>query len=549
MRPNLLPGSNNNASYTPKLTSRDLLNFSNLAKRNLSSLKYVKNVFIPKNDISGFKPNDAVLSATHNVPYVGYYPKFQKLIKEHHGINLDLKSLLPSKEDIIKEDDAQISTYSKFTPNFPRGINFNLLITSFLVSCDQLGMSTENGTELFGRKPLSDSMLEYDQSTSAAYPTMSKKRSNSARTQSMEFCTGFLERPSLSRILRQPCVLFHRLTFKLSSDFSDLTMKIRQVWAVPYSILTLQNHVYGSVLDNITYKQLSMSFPVTTQGRTLSQISDLLRNLCFRSSAMVSIDVKKMDSNVPSWFLVLFHTQLQLITDSSYENSDRLKRCLMIFDILTPFVSRDNSIHYMGQGNVSGGKFTSIINSLLTLTILNYCSLKYSGGVRTIMWNALVLGDDNLCSLKYFSSKQLMDTYSLFGLSVHQESSDIITDFNRFDFLGYIWDYFRPTHEINWFITRFCISTRFFSKYNESSLEEYFTFRAICISSLSYNGLSIFRNLLGQYLKTWKDLVSNYRSGRPTFVKWYSDDPYFEYSTKIPFDYFLNLWPGTPALE
>lgn len=433
------------------------------------------------------------------------FKAFVDLIEKKTGITFPT-NLRFTIEEVTQSDLEQISDYQIKNFKFDN-LNKDLLLKSaYLASVDLFIINPRN--QRYGFTPFSQSAESYPNDSSSGYPVFRKKGTEVARKDAISWCNSFISNPSLTEILSQPTAVFHRFQYKFNLSLSKLEKKVRQVWGVSFRVSTLEGYFFRDMVNSTSRFCQYLSVPPATWGNTMKKNSDMLPHFRSYKKNIISVDVSKFDANVPSYMWPLFYaTARQCLSFESDEQKLAFKH-LMAFHCYTPFCFQDTKIRYQYKGVPSGSLITSLFDTFVTRTIVNYACLEYTNGKYSAGQTSTCLGDDNLIVELHVSFKHLVSVYKRFGMKVNEKKSGVYKYYQRIEFLGYIWDeQNRPTQDKQWYIAHYCLPSRFLSRTSGKPISFLQTCRAISISMVLYKGIEMFEYLIGWGDFVWKDLL------------------------------------------
>lgn len=456
-------------------------------------------------------------------PYIGYMES-----------NLGIKFPTDLQYTIEEVTKADLSCFDRFSSsNFQfSGINLDLLLRSSIISAQELGIIKLDGSK-HATIPLEEAVTTFQLGTSSSYPLFLKKGSSEAQEDALAWSNNFMQNPSLCNIMKQATAIFHRFQYKYNLIDNTLTKKVRQVFGISYRVLCVEAYFFRNMVNYCTFKN-STGFPYATWGNTNPRLSrDLLPHLRSFKKRIICLDMKQYDSTVPSYFWSLFFSVSSLSILMSDKDVKPFE-LLMIFLNFTPYCYKSTRLRYQRRGTPSGALTTSLFNSFVNRTIINYAFLEYNKGKISAGTRASVLGDDNIIVEDCISYQHILNVYTRFGLIVNTEKSGVFEFDKDVEFLGVIWDYQnRPYQKDPWYISHLAMPSRFYRD-TDIPIPYLQTCRGITICMVLYKGIETFERMIGDLDYVWKDIKYRYYElGEDPLITWISEDQTLT-GTKIP---------------
>lgn len=455
-----------------------------------------------------FKSKDLLNAATRLTtpkPFMDYVNSIEAILKKPFP-----DDLIFSKSEVLESDLESIKTFSKEEFSQPLDyFNHTIFIRSSIQAAEDIGMLRRSSK--YKKISALESLDSFQTGTSSGFPTFRKKGTDYARTDALDWVKVFLAKPHVNNIMCQPTAVFHRYQYKIGSDLKSINKKIRQVWGVPFRVLTLSGIYFRSIVTGCTDYCLSTTYPAASWGRTKSQISkDIISELRTYKKDIVSLDISKFDANVRYYFWSIFYAIVIECLDLEDGDIDIIDK-LMLYDCFTPYVHGNNKLKFQMKGVPSGSLITSLFDTFVNRLITNYACYEYSKHFAGS--TACSLGDDLVFTEFYCSFRHMINTFNRFGLPVSVDKTSVSRHNKPIRFLGYVWDTEnRPTESEEWFVSHLTMPSRFFRGLDISE-QELQTYRGITISMGLYKGMDTFERLVGWNDPIWKRLVKEYRSG------------------------------------
>lgn len=467
-------------------------------------------------------------------------------------------------EDIIKQDEISLNQFSK--PNFDLSkFNFNRLLKTQNIVNELMGFTSIKSDKI----SIESSIMSFPNSTSSAYPLYKRKDDDNVRLRTKLRVEEYLSNPTKDKLLKLPCTVFHRFQYKnktINDKFYPkdrisksglnfpIEKKIRQVWALPFTVHTIEGVLLRDLVNKVTEFQKLQLYPVFTSGRNLHDISrDVIQQTKFNSKKsnckISSIDVSSYDQNIPSFMWSFFNSSLKLTIDpSDYKILDDLTT----YWCFTPYIYNKpkkglKSIPILNQmrGTPSGSLITNLFNTYVNLFVNVYAILERNNDnvcLNSIRMSITVLGDDNLSVTDLCDQNHLINVYKRFDLTVSPEKCVLVNHKSMLPFLGYIWDNNnRPQQSISWYITHFSLPSTFIDlKKFTFGGKELNVYRCVSVFMPLFNGLLNFNYLIGKSDYVWKKYVSDYiNEGIDPEILITSGDTQVQWQ-RIPMNLILN---------
>jgi hypothetical protein len=489
---------------------------------------------------------------------------FMKILEKKFNFKFP-DSLKPTHDEISERDHISFKNFSCMNFDMSK-LNFTRLLLTMkmvekLMFFDKIDLSLLS---------VDDSMKSFPNSTSSAYPYYTRKDDSETRLKTKGLVREYFNKnKNYKFLLINPCTVFHRFQFKNSSlrglyfpdrlpksnlDF-HIDKKIRQVWALPYLIHTLEGMVLRNTLTSLINFQLNCSKPVFTSGLNLIDISKRIispyRDLSRSSNcSIVSLDVESFDQNIPSFMWSFFNVSLKKLSENRLYR--KVIDDLTFYWCYTPYIYTEKSkglksipIYNQQKGIPSGSLITNLFGSYVSLFINVYALLEKTNDNITldeIREVVTVLGDDNLILTKYISKDHIINVYKRFGLPVNPVKTFVCSYKSKVPFLGYIWDTEnRPTQSYSWYITHFCLPSTFIDVRKFGfTVSDLNTYRCVSIFMSLYKGYQTFDYLIGDDDRIWKKFKDDYFNyGKDPNILITTGDSQIQYQ-RIPFSYIVN---------
>lgn len=421
-----------------------------------------------------------------------------------------------TREEVIESDDKAALSYSIPSYDFSQ-LNYSYLINAAAITFDELGF---NDYKFRPRSPR-ESAESFPSKSNSGYPLFGKKGDETVRDKTVEWVQSFLNRPVLFHLLTQPTACFHRFQYKVD-DAGNIDKKIRQVWALPFNILTLQGCLFRDLVEHCTSYARENGNYITPWGlKGNPEISDVvITRFRFMQKSLrcrlISLDVQSFDQSVPTWLYPLFFSGISSVLP---KDKFQLTKLLMAYETFTPYVLRTGDLRFQRRGIPSGSLLTQLFGTFVTRLIINYTFLEQTKGRHSAKQFANCLGDDNLVLEHMVTYPHLLSVYKRFGLTISTKKTKITKVGQPFDYLGVTWDTEnRPTKPESWYIARFACPSRFIFK-SDLSMDEYQTNRCLSTIMPMYRGLETFERLVGFGDRVYQALLLDMLNGKPAIIK------------------------------
>lgn len=477
---------------------------------NNKNLRVFSSLLVNNSRLSNmtFKSKDLLNAATRlstPKPFMDYVNSISECLGKPFPSNLVF-----TKEEVITSDLESIKMFSVSDFHEPlTNFNHTIFIRAAIQSAEELGMLRYNTK--YSKITATESMNFFETGTSSGFPTFKKKGTERAREDCLDWVLKFLVKPEVNNIMCQPTAVFHRFQYKIGANLDKIDKKIRQVWGVPFRVLTLSGIYFRTMVTGCTEYNLNRRYPAASWGRTKSQVSeDVISELRTYKKNIVSLDITKFDANVRYYFWAIFYSIFIECIELEHGDLGIIEK-LMIYDCFTPYVHGDNKLKFQMKGVPSGSLTTSLFDTFVNRLVTNYACYEYSKHFAQA--TACSLGDDLVFVEFYCSYPHILKTFKRFGFTVSLEKTSISKHDEPFRFLGYVWDEEnRPTESENWYISHLTMPSRFFRGLNITE-QELQTYRGITICMGLYEGIKHFEELVGWNDPLWKRLKKDYESG------------------------------------
>jgi hypothetical protein len=467
--------------------------------------------------------NNKIKSASSSIQIPQPFEFFERTIKQRSPQLLG--SFKPvTKEDVIASDLDCFKRFDEFSLDIPKSIDLKILIKASEQASKDLGIIRSDNTK-HKLISLDDSISSFSKSTNSGFPYYGRKNDDKIQSLVKKDCLRIIEKDNLSSIITLPTTVFHR--FQNKNVKGTIQTKIRQVWGEPYTVNSLSGIYFRELIENCKSHLLKERYPSSTYGRSLVEISDtIIREWKQKDTPFCSIDIEKMDSNIPTFFWPLFYVFLADNIDINTRKEFNLFKRIMFYQCYTPYCYRGSKLNFQNSGNSSGSILTSLFATWVTRVVVNYIFYAYTA--HFAYSNSCNLGDDNIIRLDPkvgITLSLIILEFQRFGFTIPEDSCLYYnTVKNKFQFLGYIWDdECRPSQSKEWFVVHFVYPQRFFRNLDiPVSLMQ--VYRAISIAAPLYNGMNIFHKYLGRYDSIYREMLKLTKKGNNVCIRYYGED-------------------------
>lgn len=210
---------------------------------------------------------------------------FKDYIEQNTGINIPVDQFKVSTNDIENRDRIAERAFSNANYDYSK-INLDRLFKAANIVAFEMGFNTINKFDVLDPE---ESAKRFPTSTSSAYPVYKPKQDPDSRLEATSFAKSYLLNRKPSLLFSRPVTIFHRFQAKNSSTLKskytvrefrnqvkafstkkksnfkfNIDTKIRQVYALPYSVQTLEGCFFRPLIDNYIYFSSNTSNPPCT---------------------------------------------------------------------------------------------------------------------------------------------------------------------------------------------------------------------------------------------------------------------------------------------
>jgi hypothetical protein len=274
--------------------------------------------------------------------------------------------------------------------------------------------------------------------------------------------------------------------------------KGRLVWMAPLSTTLLASRYSKAIYDGLSRAQCF------AYGTRKSSVGGYISELQSRFKWVYSLDFSAFDAKIPAYVLNdvfnILRTWLELDDDQVVEYN-RIVHDFIHSRIVLP----DGSMWQVHRGVPSGNPFTSLVDSVANLLIINYCLIKATG-VALKADQVMVLGDDSVFGTNhYVPLTALASAASDVGMVLSVEKSGIATLRDKVEFLGHSWQNARPYRPLKDLAIRMAFPERHKKRTRSESLIRLYSYLADCEDSITM--FAMIRYTYGNYLDMARNVL------------------------------------------
>lgn len=247
--------------------------------------------------------------------------------------------------------------------------------------------------------------------------------------------------------------------------------KGRLVWMAP-----LATTLVASRYSKAVYEGLRLSGVFAYSTRKL-EIGGFISELQSRFKYVYSLDFSGFDAYLPAFIIDdVFHIlKTWLVLDET--ESRILDRVIHDF-IHSRIVLPDGSMWQVHRGVPSGNPFTSLVDSVANLLIINYCLIR-STDVALKADRVMILGDDSVFGTDhYVPLPDIAKAAAELGMVLNVQKSKIATLKDRVEFLGHQWSHGRPYRPLWELVQRMVFPERHLKRTKQDSLIRFYSYSA-----------------------------------------------------------------------
>jgi hypothetical protein len=331
---------------------------------------------------------------TFSIP--SFYDDLHSYFYQHCPSNIPIFGERPSRRSIEARDEKAFEAYTGMERAISKNM-LNFVCGSFISAFSIMGLYAPFESETSDlQKPLSvkRAVNLLAKNTNSGFPDFKRKNNPNVIKDTIFWVKQFLTRPTFyrmrNRILRSvsdpinftfselnklPVYIMHRFQIspieRLGKEFE---IKIRPVWCVPFSIVTLEAMFFSPMIDRIKnncMRTTSPVFPIGFSNKQLSQrimypFSRKVRKSIHRK--VKSTDFSRFDQSIEPYFTSFFFTIWRRFLNLS-ENQEKAYNALRFYSCFVPFID-DGKIYVTRKGVCSGSYTTNIRDTLVNLTLL-----------------------------------------------------------------------------------------------------------------------------------------------------------------------------------
>jgi len=253
--------------------------------------------------------------------------------------------------------------------------------------------------------------------------------------------------------------------------------KTRLVWMAPLATTILSTRFSKPV-----YKGMERRFPFAF-GLDAMEKGSFISELRASKRYIYCLDYSKFDSSISAQLIKdafnICKTHLEMTSDE-----ERLFDEIIADFIHTRIVDHDANIWRVHRGVPSGSSFTSIIDSIVNIIVLQYVFMKL-GGKSLSARDFSILGDDAIVGYdRKFHPAEMARTAAQLGITISTEKS-VTVDTRRSDavsFLGHEWRLSKKDRNPNEIVKRMVFPERHAKRSISLSLLRFLGYSADAVS-------------------------------------------------------------------
>jgi hypothetical protein len=328
-------------------------------------------------------------SPLYRKPYV--HLGLRSRISRNSGGSLPKQIQPITVEEIQSSDRNAISSY--LTPSRGcRKCGLTVFAAASKLSSRSIGIIKGSEEHTYSCKGIGISVKELSKNTHAGTDTLGKKNDPIVQKRVIKQVIDIHKRPTskkcisnlpcnidenekLSRMMNLPELIFHRFQATYKKQLDVCVEKSRVVWAIPYTIVSLENVYMGELIENVKRTMSSVNECIYPTGltnfqigqrsvRTLRESFALLDN---RNVKIYSLDFEKYDCTIPLWAKDLFFATINGLIKKN-KNQQKVFDFLRVYIKYTPFVYK-GKIHHKVKGISSGLLITNLFDTWWNLTV------------------------------------------------------------------------------------------------------------------------------------------------------------------------------------
>jgi hypothetical protein len=247
--------------------------------------------------------------------------------------------------------------------------------------------------------------------------------------------------------------------------------KGRLVWMAPLATSIVASRYSKAVYDGLRLQG------VFAYGTRKLEVGGFISELQSRFKRVYSLDFSGFDSTLPAFVIddVFRIIKSWLILDDAEERIlDRVIHDFIHSRIILP----DGSMWQVHRGVPSGNPFTSLVDSIANLLIINYCLIRTTG-VALKMDRVMILGDDSVFGTNhYVPLPDIAKAAAELGMVLSVEKSKIAALSQRVEFLGHEWSHGRPYRPLWDLVQRMVFPERHLRRTKSDSLIRFYSYSA-----------------------------------------------------------------------
>jgi hypothetical protein len=297
-----------------------------------------------------------------------------------------------SIKEIRSNDSSTIASY--LTPS--RGIrkrNLTVFTACSRLAGRSIGMFKNSEKRTYSCKSISSSVKELSKNTHAGTDTLGKKNDPKVQDRVIKQIIDLYSKPTskkiftknisviskideLSKMMGLPELIFHRFQATYKKELDICVEKSRVVWAIPYTIVALENIFMGNIIKNVKETMVSVDECIYPIGLTNYQIGQrsvrtLRKDFALagnENNKIYSLDFEKYDSTIPLWAKDIFFAIINCLVEKKGNNQQKVFDFLRVYIKYTPFVY-GKKIYNKVKGISSGLLITNLFDTWWNLTL------------------------------------------------------------------------------------------------------------------------------------------------------------------------------------
>jgi hypothetical protein len=284
--------------------------------------------------------------------------------------------------------------------------------------------------------------------------------------------------------------------------------KGRLVWMAPLATTLVASRFSKAVYDGLRF------LGVFAYSKRKLEVGGFISELQARFRYVYSIDFSGFDAGLPAFLIDDVFGILKSWLRLNEEDSRVLDRVIHDF-IHSRIILPDGSIWQVHRGVPSGNPFTSLVDSVANLLLINYCLIRTTG-VALKADRVMILGDDSVFGAdRYVPLPDLARAAAELGMTISVEKSKIATLSDNVEFLGHQWSHARPYRPLWDIVQRMVFPERHLKRTRSDSIIRFYTYSSDAEDWITL--LYMVRTNWGSYLDMVRALLQEADVGEITF--------------------------------